>query len=151
MSIHKCSSPKLSNTILHGSPSLLWMAANRGDEEEFKLLLRHLTTDEQPSSSQGGTTIQQTALLQNHSGILQCLMDNPKLFPRFDFKVLSLYCFLISSGPYIQKRRYLLYIFWGVLQSLDTAGRGNPPAHRSSTTFTKPRPFVHNAGSLRIP
>ena len=80
--IYTCFSAKLPQIILHGSPSLLWMAANRGDEAEFNLLLGYLSTDEQPSSSQGGTTIQQTAMLQDHLGILKCLIENPHLFPR---------------------------------------------------------------------
>ena len=79
-------SPKLPLVIMGGSPSLLWMAANQGDSEEFQKLLGYLptvATKDLPSPNPGGLTISQTAMLQNHQEIQHCLVDAPeKLFPR---------------------------------------------------------------------
>ena len=80
-------SAQLTRVILQGSPSLLWMAANHGDSEEFQMLLSYLPSTSgsalRISPNPGGLSVVQTALLQNHGQIQQCLVNAPHLFPRF--------------------------------------------------------------------
>ena len=76
----------LPGVILHGSPSLLWMAADYGNETVFNLLLDKLASHENegtPSKAPGGTSVVEAALSKGHNGILQSTITKPGLFPRY--------------------------------------------------------------------
>ena len=75
----------LPGVILHGSPSLLWMAADYGNETVFNLLLDKLASHENvgmPSKAPGGTSVVEAALSKGHNGILHSTVAKPRLFPR---------------------------------------------------------------------
>ena len=78
-------STALPGAILRGSPSLLWMAADYGDEAVFSLLLDKLASHEsvgKPSKAPGGTSVVEAALSKGHNGILHSTIAKPRLFPR---------------------------------------------------------------------
>ena len=80
-------SSELKGAILHGSPSLLWMAADYGNAKAFQILLDHLPddcdpVDDVPSEAPGGASIVETALCKGHNEVLQCIWRKPGLFPR---------------------------------------------------------------------
>lgn len=86
--VYTCS-PRLPDILLRGSPSLLWQAANSGDEEAFRLLLERLRSFEEvgrPEPAPSGTTIIQTALIKGHDKVLKLALNydkHPGLFPRY--------------------------------------------------------------------
>ena len=73
-------SSKLPNDILTGSPSLLWLATDSGDENSFQNLLQFLDGSKRIPDS-GGTTVLEIALSKGHDMILGMAMEK-RLYSR---------------------------------------------------------------------
>ena len=69
-------SPNLPGEVLSGSPSLLWLAVNSGDEKMTQLLLEVIQdrADLNPTPAPGGTTILEIALSKGHDKVLELLL-----------------------------------------------------------------------------
>lgn len=79
------SSSKLPWAILKRSPSLLWMAARKGDTCTFGDLLQFLKPFGdvgKPEYPPGVGTIPAMALKSGCKGVLELILLNPSLFPR---------------------------------------------------------------------
>ena len=69
------SSHNLPKEILTGSPSLIWLVSDSGDDKSFRLLLKYLNGNPQiPDPDSGGTTVLEIALSKGHDKILAMIM-----------------------------------------------------------------------------
>ena len=70
----------LPEDILSGSPCLLWLAADSGDENTFKMILTYLKNRDEakkiPDPAPGGTTVLEIAFSKDHDKILKLALES---------------------------------------------------------------------------
>lgn len=80
------SSSKLPWAMLRSHPSLLWLAAEWGDDYTFFMLvdfLEKLKNVGMPEYAPGVPNIPAVALKSKHYGILEAVLQMPSIFPRY--------------------------------------------------------------------
>ena len=95
MKLTFCFSPKLQNNILSCSPNLIWLAAESGNTEAFKLLLKvfkPITVEEITKAMTqlpGGPSVIQIALSKGYFDILKIASEHEILIDQRPHRLIS--------------------------------------------------------------